>query len=81
MDYGNLFNSLWNMAKNLIEIIGDVWNWLSAPLEINIPFLRDVPLVGGWFEWSLDYSPIELLGVGIITLVLLWIIKHLIPLG
>lgn len=81
MQFDNLFNSIWNMALGLIEVIGVVWNWLISPLSIDIPLLSDIPLIGSWFEWSLDFSPLELLGVGILLLLVLWFVKNLIPLG
>lgn len=81
MDFNNFIESIYNMAVGLIEVIGVVWNWLSDPLKIDIPLLRNIPLVGGWFNISLNYSPLEFIGVGILVLLILWIIKSLIPLG
>ncbi len=81
MDWINVFESIWNMALSLIKAIGSVWNWLTTPLKVDIPLLSDIPLVGGWFNISLDYSPLGLLGVGVLVLVSLWVIKHIVPLG
>lgn len=81
MEFDNLFNSLYNMAKGLILVMGEVWNWLTNPIEIDVPLLSDIPLIGSWFEWSLDYSPLEFLGVGIGLLLVLWFVKNLIPVG
>ena len=78
---GNFFESIWDMAEDFIKVMGTVWNWLVSPLEINVPLLSDMPLVGSWFEWSLNYSPLQLLGVGISLLLVLWVVKNLIPLG
>lgn len=81
MDFSNVFDSIWNMAKSLIQAMGTVWNWLVTPLSINVPLLSDLPLIGGWFNMNLAFSPIELLGVGILLLLVLWVVKNLIPLG
>lgn len=62
MDFGNVFQSLWNLVIALIEAIGSVWDWLTDPL------------IEG-------FSPIELLGVGILVLIGAWVVKHLIPMG
>lgn len=78
---GNFFQALWEMLTTLIEYIGVVWEWLTEPLKIDIPLLSDIPLIGGWFEWNLAFSPIELLGAGILLLLALWLVKNLIPLG
>lgn len=81
MDFGNVFESIWNMAKGLIQVIGVVWEWLTNPLNIDIPLLSDIPGIGNWFQISLDYSPIELIGIGIGVLLVLWVVKNLIPLS
>lgn len=81
MVWDNVFNSIYKMGIGLIEAIGSVWNWLSKPIKIDIPLLADLPLIGGWFNITLDYSPIELMGVGIALLLVLWVVKSLIPLG
>ncbi len=71
MEWNNVFESLWNMAETLIKAIGSVWNWLTTPLEFKV--------LG--FPVDLGYSPIGLLGVGVLVLVSLWVVKHLIPMG
>lgn len=81
MDWSNVFQSIWDLAENLIKAIGSVWSWLTTPIKIDIPFLIDIPLIGGWFNMTLDYSPIGLLGVGVLVLIGLWVVKHIIPLG
>lgn len=81
MVWENFIDSIYKMAIGLIEVIGYIWNWLSQPIRINVPLLADLPLIGGWFNLTLQYSPIELLGVGIALLLVLWVIKSLIPLG
>ena len=81
MEWNNVFNTIYKLGIGLIETIGSVWNWLSRPIKIDIPLLGNIPLIGGWFNITLDYSPIEFLGVGILLLIALWVIKHLIPLG
>ncbi len=71
MDFGNVFDSIWSLAESLIKAIGSVWNWLTTPLEFTV--------MG--FPVDLGYSPIGLLGVGVLVLVSLWVVKHLIPMG
>ncbi len=71
MDFGNVIDSIWNLAENLIKAIGAVWNWLTTPLEFSV--------LG--FSVELGYSPIGLLGVGVLVLVSLWVVKDLIPGG
>jgi hypothetical protein len=81
MVWNNFIESIYNMAIGLIDAIGYVWNWLIQPIEIDVPLLSDIPVIGGWFNIALEYSPIELIGVGIALLLVLWVIKSLIPLG
>ena len=81
MEWSNVFDSIWSLVIALIQAIGSVWNWLTTPLKVDIPLLSNIPLIGGWFNISLDYSPLGLLGAGILLLIALWVVKHIIPLG
>ncbi len=58
MDFGNFFETVYNLALNLIKVISSVWDWLSEPLIEN-------------------FSPIDLLGVGILVLIGVWVVKEL----
>lgn len=74
----NIFENLWNIAVTLIKNINKVWEWLNTEISINIPIKIPVVLPDG-IEVSLGYSPLELLGVGILVLLGLWLIKSLVP--
>lgn len=79
--YEKFFQQLWDLAKSLLQVIGKVWNWLTTPLKIDIPLLSNIPIIGNWFNISLNYTPLQLLGAGLLMLVGLWVVKKLIPLG
>ncbi len=79
--YDNFFHQLWGLAMSLLGVIGKVWNWLSSPLKIDIPLLSNIPIIGDWFNVSLNYTPLQMLGVGLLFLIGLWVVKKLIPLG
>ena len=79
--YDKFFQQLWDLALSLLAVIGKVWNWLSSPLKIDIPLLSNIPMIGNWFNVSLNYTPLQLLGVGLLFLIGLWVVKKLIPLG
>lgn len=74
----DIFNTLWNIAETIIRNINRVWEWLNTDISINIPVKIPVILPDG-IAISLGYSPIELLGAGILVLLGLWILKSLIP--
>lgn len=74
----NIFVNLWEIAESLIKNINKVWQWLNNDISINIPLKIPVILPDG-IAVSLGYSPIELLGAGIVILLGLWVLKNLIP--
>lgn len=74
----NIFVNLWEIAETIIKNINKVWNWLNTEIAFNIPIRIPVVLPDG-IEVSLGYSPLELLGVGILVLLGLWAIKSLAP--
>lgn len=74
----NIFVNLWEIAETLIRNINKVWQWLNNDISINIPLKIPVILPDG-IAVSLGYSPIELLGAGIVILLGLWVLKSLIP--
>lgn len=76
----DIFNTLWNIAETIIKNINIVWQWLNTEIAINIPIRIPVVLPDG-IEISLGYSPLQLLGVGILVLLGLWVIKNLAPMA
>lgn len=74
----DIFLNLWEITEIIIKNINKVWEWLNSDLSINIPIKIPVILPDG-IAISLGYSPIELIGVGILFLLGLWVIKSLIP--
>lgn len=74
----DIFINLWNIAESIIKNINRVWVWLNTEIAFSIPIKIPVILPDG-IEVSLGYSPLELLGVGILVLLGLWLIKSLVP--
>lgn len=77
---GELVNILWNLAITILQNITTVWEWLFQEIKVNIPIKIPIFLPDG-INFNFGYSPIELLGSGIILLLALWIIKELVPTG
>lgn len=73
-----IFLNLWEIAETLIRNIGRVWQWLNEEISLNIPIKIPIILPDG-IEVSLGYSPLQLLGAGILVLLGLWVIKSLAP--
>ena len=69
----NIFNNLWDIAINMITTISDVWYWLNTDLIINIPITIPVIFPDG-INFSFGFPPIWLLGGGIITLIVFWVV-------
>ena len=76
----DIFVTLWEIAETIIRNINKVWVWLNTEISINIPIRIPVVLPDG-IEVALGYSPLELLGVGILVLLGLWVIKSLAPMA
>ena len=74
----NIFENLWNIAVTLIKNINRVWEWLNNDISVNIPIKIPVILPNG-IALSFGYSPLELIGAGILVLLGLWVVKNLIP--
>lgn len=74
----DIFLNLWQIAESIIRNIGKVWEWLNNDISINIPIKIPVILPDG-IALSLGYSPLELIGTGILVLLALWVLKSLIP--
>lgn len=66
-----ILNDLWSLIEKVLANISRVWDWLNTTLSINILGI----------SFDLDYSPLQLLGVGILVLIALWFIKSLIPMS
>lgn len=74
----DIFLNLWEIAETIIKNIGRVWQWLNNDISINIPIKIPVILPDG-IALSLGYSPLELIGTGILVLLAFWVLKNLIP--
>lgn len=74
----NIFLNLWEIAETLIKNINRVWQWLNDEINFNIPIKIPVILPDG-ITVSLGYSPLELIGAGILVLLGLWVIKSIVP--
>lgn len=75
-----MFADLWNLIESIIKNINRVWDWLNYEISFTIPFKIPIIFPDG-FNITFDFTPLELLGVGVTTLIILWVIKSLIPLG
>lgn len=69
----NIFQNLWNLATEMIIVIGTVWDWLNTNLVINIPITIPVIFPDG-INFDLGFAPIWLLGGGIMTLIVFWVV-------
>lgn len=74
----NILINLWEIAETLIKNINRVWEWLNTEISFSIPIKIPIILPDG-IEIALGYSPLELLGAGILVLLGLWVIKSLAP--
>lgn len=71
---GQSMSSVWNFIQNVLMGIGQFWTWLTSPLKDYFSALQYVELG--------NFKPIELLGIGGLTIILVfWIIKLLNPLS
>lgn len=71
----NIISWLWKLAVNLINVIGDVWAFLSTPLSQSLSLPSWLTFLLDTFDIS-DFTPLSLLlGSGIIILVGIWIVK------
>lgn len=65
-----MLKNLWDIAVALIDNISNVWDWMNKPVIIDLPVIDPISFV-----------PIDMLGVGLLTLMLFWFIKELVPLA
>jgi hypothetical protein len=71
----NIISWLWKLAVNLINVIGDVWAFLSTPLSQSLSLPSWLTFLLDNFGIS-DFTPLSLLlGSGIVILVGIWIVK------
>lgn len=69
----NIFKNLWDLAIDMIEMIGIAWQWLNTNLIINIPL--KIPLIfPDGISWDFGFAPIWLLTGGMLILVVYWVI-------
>jgi len=76
MGLGDVFRELYDIAVDIIEMFGDMWDWMIEPIELP-----------GWVESVFDFLslevnivPLHLIGAGtILTLLALIIIKNVVP--
>lgn len=71
-DLGGVLRTLYNLILTWADMITQFWNWFQTP--VNLGF--DIPLIG---FVGIDFIPLNLLGIGILTLVFFWLIKALVP--
>lgn len=76
----DILNSLWSLAEKILLNISRVWEWLNTTLRINLGLKIPIIFPDG-INFDFGYTPLELLGVGILVLIGLWLVKSLIPMG
>lgn len=69
----NIFKNLWELALDMIELIGKAWDWLNDDLIINIPLKIPVIFPDG-INWDLGFQPIWLLTGGMAALIIYWVV-------
>lgn len=69
----NILHEMWNIAVNLIEGIGAIWNWLNTSISLGF----NIPLIG--FVGIPPFTPIGIIGAGLVGFMLFWLIKALVP--
>ena len=82
MELGDSLLQLYNLFEELIKSIGKIWDWLFEPFIIfdGVSFKL--------FQWTItlipkiEFTPILMIGAsGIITLIVWWLVKALVPLA
>lgn len=71
MDLGKMFRILWDLGISLAHSVKDIWEWLNSPHDFGVD-------LGFTYLGLENIVPINLLGAGIMILILAWIIKGLI---
>lgn len=75
----NILISLWDIVITLIEQAQRLWNFMQEPIKINIQWLRIPLIMPNGVNFNTGLIPIELLGGGIIALLIFWVVKSLVP--
>jgi len=73
--------TLWDLMESLIKNMSMLWEWLSDDISIKISWLKIPLLFPDGIEISLGFSFLSLFGAGITTIILLWVVKALVPMG
>lgn len=71
----NILKTLWDIAFDLIGYIQLLWNWLNTDLVIKLEWLKLPLILPNGVNFNLGFTPISLIGVGLITMVVLWFIR------
>lgn len=71
--FGDIIQYLWYGIEDIGKILNIVWKWLTEAHLLGFK----IPLIG---EVGMRIVPLEVIGVGFITIMALWIIKALVPL-
>lgn len=67
-----IINALWDFVLTLLAGISSLWDWLNNPINLNIDL--------GLFKIGIPtFTPLSLVGAGLIGLVIWWFIKSLVP--
>lgn len=71
----NIISELWRLAQAFIMSISDIWTWLNSPLSIGF----NIPVIG--YVGVPSFVPFDILIYGFLTIIVLWCIKSLLPVG
>lgn len=69
----NILNEMWDVAINLIKGIDAIWEWLKAPVELGF----NIPIIG--YIGLPSFTPIGIIGAGLLAFMVFWLIKALVP--
>lgn len=75
----DFFTILWNLAIRMLEAIGEAWNWLAEDIKLEITWLKLPLILPNGVSINLGFSALELLGASLITLLIIWVVKALVP--
>lgn len=74
----NIVAWLWKIGVNIINAIGQVWEFLTKPLSQSLSLPSWLTTLLGTFGVA-DFTPLSLLlGSGIVILIGIWIVKSLV---
>lgn len=77
----NVINELWSLIIKLIGQMERVWGWLSNDIKIETGWLKIPLILPNGLNLNLPFSLLDMFGIGIIAIIVLWVIKALVPLG